>query len=223
MRKANAVAARGTLSGFTLIELLVVVAIIAVLVSILLPALSQARETAKTASCASNQRQLGLAFQTYANEYNGWLPYCYDWTPGETNRMWRIILPRLYFGGVGPENLPVFHCPSETRSLAFDYGMNAYINNIESAWSPILARLDLLPDHTRTVLLADNQPYTLENSTVVPWLWPGSGSQINPRHAGKANLLFCDGHAASYMGYPLNVPWEQWFIYDQTVWKYWQY
>jgi prepilin-type N-terminal cleavage/methylation domain-containing protein len=62
--------------SFTLIELLVVVAIIAVLVAILLPALSAARETAKIAGCLNNQRQIGLAIMQYVNEHNGWMvPY----------------------------------------------------------------------------------------------------------------------------------------------------
>jgi prepilin-type N-terminal cleavage/methylation domain-containing protein/prepilin-type processing-associated H-X9-DG protein len=57
-------------SGFTLIELLVVVAIIAVLISILLPALSRARDTAKTVSCASLMSQYGIAMTMYENENN---------------------------------------------------------------------------------------------------------------------------------------------------------
>lgn len=60
--------------GFTLIELLVVVAIIALLMSILLPSLSHARELAKRSACASNLRQFGNAFAIYANEYENWLP-----------------------------------------------------------------------------------------------------------------------------------------------------
>jgi prepilin-type N-terminal cleavage/methylation domain-containing protein/prepilin-type processing-associated H-X9-DG protein len=58
--------------GFTLIELLVVISIIAILMAILMPALSTVRERAKRTTCASNFRQIGIAEGLYANEYNSW-------------------------------------------------------------------------------------------------------------------------------------------------------
>src|SRR5688572_19106298 len=61
--------------GFTLVELLVVIGIIALLVAILMPALSRAREQSIRTQCASNIRQWGIAYQMYANANRNYFPY----------------------------------------------------------------------------------------------------------------------------------------------------
>jgi prepilin-type N-terminal cleavage/methylation domain-containing protein/prepilin-type processing-associated H-X9-DG protein len=63
-----------TRAGFTLIELLVVIAIIAILAAILFPVFAQAREKARQSSCASNMKQLGLAFMQYSQDYDEKFP-----------------------------------------------------------------------------------------------------------------------------------------------------
>ena len=65
---------RGTRKGFTLIELLVVIAIIAILAAILFPVFAKAREKARQSSCASNQKQIGLAFLAYIQDYDEKFP-----------------------------------------------------------------------------------------------------------------------------------------------------
>ncbi|HTV49322.1 MAG TPA: prepilin-type N-terminal cleavage/methylation domain-containing protein [Phycisphaerae bacterium] len=67
-------------SAFTLIELLVVISIIALLIAILLPALSAARQTANTAACLSNVRQIGIAAHEFAQEHNGLIQSVSDWS-----------------------------------------------------------------------------------------------------------------------------------------------
>ncbi len=72
--RTNRSGALGSRSGFTLVELLVVIAVIAILAAMLMPALKKSISLARTASCANNMKQFGLAFTQYDTDYNGYLP-----------------------------------------------------------------------------------------------------------------------------------------------------
>ena len=87
---------RARSSGFTLIELLVVVSIIALLVSILLPALGKAREQAKAAVCKSNLRTIGLSETLYAADNNDYLVWSRGDTPNNDGFYWAAQLWAIY-------------------------------------------------------------------------------------------------------------------------------
>ena len=131
-----------TQSAFTLIELLVVIAIIAILAAMLMPALQQARERGKQATCQSNIKQVGMAFTIYADMFNNWIPSSnktelYGLQNDLTSRPWIMLLARqtkLFdysdtWARVAnpPEQKGARFCPSVLKN-AFtptSYGINA--------------------------------------------------------------------------------------------------
>jgi len=134
-------------AGFTLIELLVVIAIIAILAAILFPVFAQARESARKASCLSNCKQLGLAMQLYAQDYDEMLP---GWNDPSRHPLasqwnsWAIVVPLLQAYN---KSQNIWICPSGPRTAAYlggpkgaqtyiHYGYNEYIYNTAHAVSP---------------------------------------------------------------------------------------
>lgn len=109
---------RRDVTGFTLVELLVVIGIIALLISILLPALSKARNQANEVACASNLRQLGIALTMYATE-TGYYPGNLTNVNG-IYAIWPTRL-RAYMKG----NQKVFRCPSENHDYDWPVGSTA--------------------------------------------------------------------------------------------------
>jgi len=198
--------------SFTLIELLVVIAIIAILAAMLLPALSAARERAKTASCLSNLKQIALAHCAYADDNEGRYAPANFGASGSAVK-WHTWLRD---GGYINESYATFICPSfspfSPRNDGYDgswtYGaVQPYAGN---AGNPYLTTN--LREPSGTFSHADsidvNAKASVTKGRPVPIQTPvmsagktTSGQGVHFRHAGKsANGAFFDGHAEPFYG-----------------------
>jgi len=95
--------------AFTLLELLLVIGIVSILAALVLPVLSRAKESARSARCLSNLHQIGIGLQLYVSDNNNRLPTLVDWSSSsETNGP---VINRVLWQYVGSSN--VFWCPSD--------------------------------------------------------------------------------------------------------------
>ena len=211
------------LRGFTLIELLVVIAIIALLLSILTPSLSKAKDIAKKVSCASNVRSIGLAVTQYQVEFDGWLPMCYQGCDTRVSRAYVIgatycwEISRFlgceddpwFEGGFWESGAPpALTCPSERKDWGahiLGYGWNwaslgAYIRPSGDWWKRRKVREVARPGETSCLgetRPMDNTLYgELPTQLTIFWGYQGSAPDYycGKRHDDGTNFLCVDGH-----------------------------
>ena len=188
---------------FTLIELLLTVAIMAILMAILFPALAKVKETAKRINCVNNLKQNGISAAMYANDFNGFLFVYKSWTDGNPEQGWADPLWEMSYLTKRNQSL----CPS---APPYTYSPSTFNNKIYGAWMgdtaniPMLKvspgvwsfrKLTVLNNVSTAAFLQDS--INISGKTQV-WATAGSSSTgIHLRHSNTANCLFLDFHVES--------------------------
>ena len=213
--------------AFTLIELLVVIAIIAILASLLLPALSKAKQTAWVTSCISNLKQVGLGMKMFADDNEDRFPQSGDaiaWNFADPNSPSNGWMQQIH---AYVQNTNVYHCPGNAQLPVQNQSPFNYFNGVRAAYIaageqraavngqqikfPAAFVLGGDTIDTGQYFLRDDDDKDDYSQNCVGGAINGTPAVEWQAHNRGQNILFADGHSKWYKGYNAG---EMTFRYD---------